>query len=97
MSESFDAKQFLATVNGGKTISAYRTDQNVFAQGDVAGLRIFYIEAGNVKIVVTSEQGKEAVDAVLGKEDFFGEGCLIGQPLRLATATALTASRVSRN
>jgi CRP/FNR family cyclic AMP-dependent transcriptional regulator len=85
----FDPKVFLATVNGGRSISKYRTDQKVFAQGNSADA-VFYIQKGKVKITVVSEQGKEAVVAVLGQDESCGEGCLTGQPLRLATATAMT-------
>ena len=83
----FDPKVFLATVNGGRSISKYRANQKVFTQGSSADA-VFYIQKGKVKITVTSEQGKEAVVAVLGPDEFCGEGCLTGQPLRLATATA---------
>ena len=73
----FDSKVFLATVNGGRSISKYRTNQKVFAQGSSADA-VFYIQKGNVKITVVSEQGKEAVVAVLGPDEFCGEGCLNG-------------------
>ena len=76
-------------------MSAYGTEQVIFSQGDVAD-SVFYIVQGRIKIVVTSEQGKEAVVALLGEGDFFGEGCLIGQPLRLATAAAMTEATVIR-
>ena len=76
----FDSKVFLATVNGGRSISKYRTNQKVFAQGSSADA-VFYIQKGNVKITVVSEQGKEAVVAVLGPDEFCGEGCLTGQPV----------------
>jgi CRP/FNR family transcriptional regulator, cyclic AMP receptor protein len=91
----FDPKVFLATVNGGRSISKYRTDQKVFTQGSSADA-VFYIQKGKVKITVTSEQGKEAVVAVLGPDEFCGEGCLTGQPLRLATATAITECEIMR-
>jgi CRP/FNR family cyclic AMP-dependent transcriptional regulator len=91
----FDPKVFLATVNGGRTISKYRRNQIVFAQGDPAEA-VFYVEDGKVKITVISDLGKEAVVAIHGKGDFFGEGCLTGQPRRLATVTALTDSVVMR-
>jgi CRP/FNR family transcriptional regulator, cyclic AMP receptor protein len=92
-SASFDPDVFLATVNRGRTVSEYRTDQVIFSQGDAAD-SVFYIVRGKIKIVVTSEQGKEAVVALLGEGDFFGEGCLIAQPLRLATATSIAESMV---
>jgi CRP/FNR family cyclic AMP-dependent transcriptional regulator len=91
----FDPTVFLVTVNGGRTISKYRRNQIVFAQGDPAEA-VFYVEDGKVKITVVSDQGKEAVVAIHGKGDFFGEGCLTGQPRRLATVTALTDSVVMR-
>jgi CRP/FNR family transcriptional regulator, cyclic AMP receptor protein len=92
-SASFDPDVFLATVNRGRTVSEYRTDQVIFSQGDAAD-SVFYIVRGKIKIVVTSEQGKEAVVALLGEGDFFGEGCLIAQPLRLATAASIAESMV---
>ena len=92
---SFDPKVFLATVNGGRSISKYRTNQKVFSQGTPADA-VFYIQKGKVKITVVSEQGKEAVVAVLGPDEFCGEGCLTGQPLRLATATAMTECEIMR-
>ena len=92
---AFDPKVFLATVNGGRSISKYRMNQKVFSQGSSADA-VFYIQKGKVKITVVSEQGKEAVVAVLGPDEFCGEGCLTGQPLRLATATAMTECEIMR-
>jgi CRP/FNR family cyclic AMP-dependent transcriptional regulator len=92
---AFDPKVFLATVNGGRTVSDYRKDDVVFSQGAPADA-VFYIQKGKVKVAVTSEQGKEAVVAILDAGSFFGEGCLIGQPLRLARATATIDSCVMR-
>ena len=91
----FDPATFLATVDGGRTVSNYRKDETVFLQGDPADA-VFYIQKGKVKITVLSEQGKEAVVAVLGPDEFCGEGCLAGQPRRIATASALTECRVMR-
>ena len=91
----FDPKEFLATVNGGRTISAYRKDKTVFAQGDAAD-SVFYIQKGTVKITVLSEQGREAVVAILGPDEFCGEGCLSGQPRRISTATAMTDCEIMR-
>jgi CRP/FNR family cyclic AMP-dependent transcriptional regulator len=91
----FDPKVFLATVNGGRSISKYRKGQTVFSQGKPADA-VFYILNGNVKVTVVSEQGKEAVVAVLGPDEFCGEGCLTGQPLRLATAVAMTECEIMR-
>ncbi len=71
----FDPKVFLATVNGGRSISKYRMNQKIFAQGKPAD-EVFYIQKGKVKVTVVSEQGKEAVVAVLGPDEFCGEGCL---------------------
>jgi CRP/FNR family transcriptional regulator, cyclic AMP receptor protein len=91
----FNVKTFLATVDSGRTVSNYRTNQTVFLQGDPAD-SVFYIQDGKVKVCVISDQGKEAVVALHGTGDFFGEGCLIGQPLRLATAAALTECVIMR-
>ena len=92
---SFDPKEFLAKVGEGKTISEYRKDQIVFSQGEVADA-VFYIQQGNVKLVVVSKHGKEAVVAILGPGHFFGEGCLNGHPLRIATARAVDACVITR-
>jgi CRP/FNR family cyclic AMP-dependent transcriptional regulator len=85
---SFDPQDFLAKVGLGKTISTYRKDQIVFAQGEVADT-IFYIQKGRVKVVVLSDQGKEAVVGILEPGQFFGEGCLNGHSLRISTTTAM--------
>src|SRR4249919_3233648 len=81
----FDPKAFLAKADGGRTISKYRMNQIVFSQGDLAD-SVFYIHDGKVKVTVISEQGKEAIVAILGSDEFCGEGCLTGQPRRVATA-----------
>ena len=91
----FNVNKFLATVDGGKTISNYGKNQAIFSQGDAAD-SVFYIRDGKVKVTVRSDQGKEAVVAIHGKADFFGEGCLTGQPLRLASAVAMMESEVMR-
>lgn len=91
---AFDPKTLLSTVNHGRTVREYALGDVVFAQGDQAD-GVFYIQSGNVKIVVTSEQGKEAVVGILGPGEFFGEGCLIGQPARLASTIAVTACEVT--
>jgi CRP/FNR family cyclic AMP-dependent transcriptional regulator len=91
----FDPKAFLAKINGGRTISDYRKNQTVYSQGASAD-SVFYIQTGKVKITVLSEQGKEAVVSILGKDDFFGEGCLAGQARRLATVTAMTECVIAR-
>jgi len=85
----FDPNAFLSKVNGGRAIADYRKDQIVYRQGDPAD-SVFYIRSGKVKSTVVSEQGKEAVVAILGTGDFFGEGCLTGQPQRLGTVSAMT-------
>ncbi len=92
---SFDPKEFLAKVGEGKAISKYRKDQIVFSQGQVADA-VFYIQKGKVKLTVISEQGKEAVVAILGPGDFFGEGCMNGHPLRIATTRAMDDSVITR-
>jgi len=84
----FDPKLFLAKVGEGRSIGKYRKDQIVFSQGDPADA-IFYIQKGKAKVTVVSEQGKEAVVAILGPDDFFGEGCLAGQPRRMATVSIM--------
>jgi CRP/FNR family cyclic AMP-dependent transcriptional regulator len=91
----FDPKVFLATVDGGRTIAKYQRNEIVFAQGDPSGA-VFYVEDGKAKVTVLSDQGKEAVVAIHGKGDFFGEGCLTGQSRRLATVTAMTDSAIMR-
>ena len=91
----FDPKAFLASVNRNHTVSNLLKDEVIFRQSTAADA-VFYIQKGKIKIVVASSQGKEAVVGILGVGDFFGEGCLIGQPLRLATAKAMTESRVMR-
>jgi CRP/FNR family cyclic AMP-dependent transcriptional regulator len=85
----------LSTVDGGRTVAAYRKNEKIFAQGDPADA-VFYIQEGKVKVCVISELGKEAVVALHGKGDFFGEGCLAGQPLRLATVAAMTNCVIMR-
>jgi CRP/FNR family cyclic AMP-dependent transcriptional regulator len=84
----FDPKAFLAKVGAGKTILKLGKNQRVFEQGDVADT-VFYIQTGRVKLTVLSEQGKEAVVGILEPGQFFGEGCLNGHPLRIATTTAM--------
>src|ERR1700730_3134762 len=91
----FDLQAFLAAANGGRTISTYRANQTIFSQGESAD-SVFYIQEGKVKLTVLSEQGKEAIVAILGTGDFCGEGCLAGQPQRMATAAAMADSRIMR-
>jgi CRP/FNR family cyclic AMP-dependent transcriptional regulator len=92
---SFDPKRFLAKVGKGKTISKYRKDQIVFSQGQIADA-VFYIQQGKVRLTVVSEQGKEAVIAILEPGHFFGEGCLNGHPLRIATTRAIDECVITR-
>jgi CRP/FNR family cyclic AMP-dependent transcriptional regulator len=85
----FDPEAFLAEAGKGRALTDYRKNQVVFSQGDPADT-IFYIQKGRIKLTVVSKQGKEAVVAILGAGDFFGEGCLAGQPLRMASATTMS-------
>jgi CRP/FNR family cyclic AMP-dependent transcriptional regulator len=91
----FDPKLFLAEVGKGRARTDYHNKQIVFSQGDPADA-IFYIQKGKIKLTVISRQGKEAVVAILGADDFLGEGCLAGQPLRMATATAMSDCSIVR-
>ena len=91
----FDPQTFLSTINGGRTIVAFPKKQAIFAQGDTADA-VFYIQTGKVKLTVVSKTGKEATIGILNEVDFFGEGCLTGQPLRLCSATAMTDCTVMR-
>ncbi len=92
---TFDPKVFLATVNGGRTVSSYQKGEIIFSQGGPAD-SVFYIQKGKVKVTVVSDRGKEAVVAILGPDEFCGEGCLTGQPRRLATASTMTECRIMR-
>ena len=91
----FDAKVFLTKAGTGRSISPYQKKQILFAQGDPAD-SVFYLDRGQVKLTVVSERGKSAVVAMLGRGDFFGEGCLAGQPVRMATASAMNEVSVVR-
>src|SRR5665213_119984 len=84
----FDPKNFLAKVGGGKTVIEFHKNQTVFSQGDVADT-VFYIQKGKIKLTVMSDQGKEAVVAILEPGQFFGEGCMNGHTRRIATTTAI--------
>ena len=86
--DMFDPKIFLAKVGAGKKILEFQKNQHVFEQGEVADT-VFYIQRGKVKLTVVSKQGKEAVVAILESGQFFGEGCMNGHPLRIATTTAI--------
>jgi CRP/FNR family cyclic AMP-dependent transcriptional regulator len=92
---AFDPESFLAKVGEGRSISKYRKNQIVFTQGEPADA-VFYIQKGKVKVTVVSERGKEAVVAILGVDDFVGEGCLAGQPRRIATVATMTESVIIR-
>jgi CRP/FNR family transcriptional regulator, cyclic AMP receptor protein len=85
----FDPKTFLSTMDGGRKVAAFPKKQTIFAQGDSSDA-VFYIQKGKVKLTVVSETGKEATIGILNEGDFFGEGCLTGQPLRMCSATAMT-------
>jgi len=91
----FDTKTFLSTINGGRTITAVAKKQTIFAQGDSSNA-VFYIREGKVKLTVLSKSGKEATIGILNEGDFFGEGCLTGQPLRLCSATAMSDCSLMR-
>ena len=91
----FDPKAFLAKVGEGRSIGKYIKEQTVFSQGDPADA-VFFIQKGKVKITVVSEHGKEAVVAILGTNEFFGEGCLAGQVQRIATVRTMTESIIMR-
>ena len=91
----FDPSTFLATIGEGRKIVAFPKEQAIFAQGDPTDA-VFYIQKGKVKLTVVSKTGKEATIAILGDGDFFGEGSLAGQPLRMGSATAMTNCTVLR-
>ena len=93
--QRFDTRSFLATVGAGRSMGKYLPGETVFLQGDPADA-VFYIQKGKVQVTVVSEHGKEGVIAMLGSGEFLGEGCLAGQPLHIATATATAASAVAR-
>ena len=92
---AFDADAFLEAMGRGRTVSKCQPQEVIFSQGDRAD-SVYYVRSGKVKLSVTSANGKEAVIAVLGNGDFFGEGTLISQPVRLATATALEECTLDR-
>ena len=92
--DMFDPIIFLAKVGAGKAILEFHKNQNVFEQGDIADT-VFYIQKGRVKLTVLSEQGKEAVVGILEPGQFFGEGCLNGHTLRIATTTAMEENHLN--
>jgi CRP/FNR family transcriptional regulator, cyclic AMP receptor protein len=91
----FDPQIFLSTLDGGRKIAAFPKKQTIFVQGNRSDA-VFYIQKGKVKLTVVSKSGKEATIAILGEGEFFGEGCLTGQPLRLSTATAMADCSLMR-
>ena len=91
--QAFDAQAFLDSAGLARTVAEFRKKQTIFSQGDRAK-NVLYIQKGGVRLSVINEAGKEAVVAVLGPGDFFGEGCLAGQPIRIGTATAITPTVV---
>ena len=95
LKQLFDPNLFLARVGEGRTVAEYAKDQMVFSQGDPANA-VFYIQKGKIKLTVVSNNGKEAVIAILDSGDFLGEGCLTTQSLRMATATAMSDCSIVR-
>lgn len=93
--QRFDLKTFFASAGDGRTVVEFQEGQTLFSQGDPADA-VFYILNGKTRLTVLSRQGKEAVIATLGPGDFLGEGCLVGQRFRMATATAVTAGSIMR-
>jgi CRP/FNR family cyclic AMP-dependent transcriptional regulator len=91
--QAFDTQQFLESAGVARTISKYNRGDVVFAQGDICQ-HVMYIQTGSIKLSVVSKIGREAVVAMLGPGDFFGEGCLAGQPLRMGSATATTPTTI---
>jgi CRP/FNR family transcriptional regulator, cyclic AMP receptor protein len=91
--KSFNVEDFLESAGIARTVSEFKKKETIFSQGD-SGKTVLYIQKGNVRLSVVNERGKEAVVAVLGPGDFFGEGCLAGQPVRIATASTLTAATI---
>jgi CRP/FNR family transcriptional regulator, cyclic AMP receptor protein len=91
--QAFDAQSFLDSVGVGRNVHKFRAKETVFAQGDPAK-QVMYIQEGGVKLTVVNETGKEAVVAILGPGDFFGEGCLAGQFICMATATTIAPTTV---
>jgi CRP/FNR family transcriptional regulator, cyclic AMP receptor protein len=92
---AFNPRSYLATAGVARTITHCNKGQVIFAQGNLANA-VFYILKGSVKLTVLSERGKEAVIAILGGDEFLGEECLAGQPVRMATATAMASSSILR-
>ena len=93
--QDFDAAAFLAKPGSGRSINRYRKNQIIFSQGEAAEA-VFYVQKGKLKVTIVSGRGKEAVAAILGPDEFFGEACMAGQVLRLVTVLAMTDTVVSR-
>ena len=91
----FAPQTFLSTIDGGRTMAVFPKKRMIFAQGDSSDA-VFYIQEGKVKVTVVATGGKEATIGILGEGDFFGEGCLAGQPFRMCSATAMTDCTVMR-
>ncbi len=91
----FDPREFLATIGRGRKVVTFRKKQTIFTQGDAADA-VFYIQDGKVRLTVVSKAGKEATLAILSEGEFFGEGGLAGQPLRMGSATAMTDCELLR-
>jgi CRP/FNR family transcriptional regulator, cyclic AMP receptor protein len=91
----FDVNDFLATIGEGRTITEFTKKETIYSQG-VRCDAVFYIQSGKVRLTVLATDGKEATISILDEGDFFGEGCLAGQPLRMASATAMTDCRLMR-
>lgn len=89
----FNAQEFLESAGVARNVEEFKRKETIFSQGDT-GKSVMYIQKGGVRLSVVNQRGKEAVVAVLGPGDFFGEGCLAGQALRMGTATAVTATTV---
>lgn len=92
---SFNPKEFLATIGAGRKVVVFPKKQTIFTQGDAAD-SVFYVQHGQIRLSVVSKNGKEASLGILGKGEFFGEGSLAGQPLRMGSATAMTDCEVVR-
>ena len=95
ISHDFDPNEFLATIGEGRKVVAFPKKQSIFVQGDAADA-VFYIQAGKVKLTVVSKIGKEATLGILSEEQFYGEGSLAGQALRMGSATAMTDCELLR-
>jgi CRP/FNR family transcriptional regulator, cyclic AMP receptor protein len=91
----FNTETFLSTVDGGRTLAVFPKKQTIFRQGDSSDA-VFYVQKGKIKLTVLSKAGKEATIGILNEGDFFGEGCLTGQPFRLCSATAMTDCSVMK-